>query len=84
MDPENIHTIQDSEHLSNLNNLHTFQDFTNFYDHFIHNDSHILQPLSFLTQKGTPLAWKEDQEEAFDTLTNTFIVAPVLAGFDRD
>jgi hypothetical protein len=40
--------------------------------------------LSFLTQKGTPLAWKEDQEEAFDTLTNTFLVAPVLAGFDGD
>jgi hypothetical protein len=57
MDPENIHTRQDWEPPSNLKDIRAFLGFANFYCHFIHNYSCIIQPLTFLTHKGVPFTW---------------------------
>jgi hypothetical protein len=56
MDPEKIHTVQDWDPPSNLKDVCAFLGFANFYRHFISNYSHIVQPLTFLTCKGVPLA----------------------------
>jgi hypothetical protein len=61
MDPKNIHTMQDWESPSNLKDICVFLGFTNFYHHFVHNYSHIVQLLTFLTHKGVPFAWSMEQ-----------------------
>jgi hypothetical protein len=84
MDYENICTVQDWEPPSNLKDIYTFLGFANFYRHFIHNYSHIVQALTFLTHKGVLFAWSMEQQTAFNTLKATFTLAPILAHFDPD
>jgi hypothetical protein len=84
MDPEKICTVQDWEPPSNLKDICTFLGFANFYCHFIHNYSHIVQPLTFLTHKRVLFAWSIEQQMAFDILKATFTSVPVLAHFDPD
>jgi hypothetical protein len=84
IDPKNIHAMQDWEPPSNLKDVRAFLGFANFYHCFIHNYSHIVQLLTFLTCKGVPFAWSMEQPMAFDTLKATFTSAPILAYFDPD
>jgi hypothetical protein len=84
MDPEKIHAIQDWEPPSNLKDVYAFLGFANFYYWFIGNYSHIVQPLTFLTRKGIPFTWMDEQQIAFNILKNTFTSVPVLACFDLD
>jgi hypothetical protein len=84
MDPENICTIQDWELPSNLKDIHVFLGFANFYCRFIHNYSCIVQPLTFLTQKGVPFTRMDEQQMTFDILKNIFTVVPILAHFNPD
>jgi hypothetical protein len=76
--------MQDWEPPSNLKDIHIFLGFTNFYCHFIHNYSHIVQPLTFLTHKGVPFAWSTEQQITFNLLKVTFTLLPLLALFDLD
>jgi hypothetical protein len=76
--------MQDWEPPSNLKDVCTFLGFANFYHRFVHNYSHIIQPLTFLTLKGVPFAWSMEQQMAFDTLKATFTSAPILAYFNPD
>jgi hypothetical protein len=84
MDPNNICAMQDWEPPSNLKDVYGFLGFANFYYHFVHKYSYIVQPLTFLTHKGVPFAWSMEQQMAFDTLKATFTSAPILAHFDLD
>jgi hypothetical protein len=54
MNPKKIRAIQDWEPPSNLMDIWAFLHFANFYHCFVHNYSHIVQPLTFLTHKGVP------------------------------
>jgi hypothetical protein len=84
VDAEKIHVVQDWEPPINLKDIRTFLGFANFHSHFVWNYSHIVQPSTFSTPKGVPLAWKEDQQMTFDALKDTFTSTPVLASFDPD
>jgi hypothetical protein len=84
MDPEKSYTVKDWEPPSNLKDVYVFLSFANFYYYFIHNYSHIVQPLTFLTHKGVPFTWSTEQQTAFDILKATFTSAPILAHFDPD
>jgi hypothetical protein len=84
MDPEKIPTMQDWEPPSNLKDVHAFLGFANFYCCFVHNYSHIVQLLTFLTLKGVPFAWSMEQQIVFNILKATFTSAPILACFDLD
>jgi hypothetical protein len=84
IDPEKIHAMQDWEPLSNSKDIHAFLGFANFYCHFIHNYSRIVQLVTFLTCKGVLFAWSMEQQMPFDTLKATFTSAPILAHFDLD
>jgi hypothetical protein len=62
MNPKKIHAMWDWEPPSNLKNIRAFLGFANFYRHFVHNYSHIIQLLTILTRKGVLLAWSTEQE----------------------
>jgi hypothetical protein len=57
LDPEKIRAMQDWEPPSNLKDVRAFLGVANFYCRFIHNYSHIVQPLTFPTCKGVLFAW---------------------------
>jgi hypothetical protein len=84
IDSKNICTMQDWEHPSHLKDVSVFLGFATFYCHFIHNYSHIVQLLTFLTHIGVPFTCSTEQQIVFNTLKATFISAPVLAYFDPD
>jgi hypothetical protein len=67
-----------------LKDVLAFLGFANVYHHLIHNYSCIVQPLTFLTWKGIPFTWEEEQQIAFDMLKNTFMSAPNLTCFIPD
>jgi hypothetical protein len=54
MDPEKIHAMQDWEPPSNSQDVCVFMGSANFYYHFIHNYSHVVELLTFLNGKGVP------------------------------
>jgi hypothetical protein len=84
IDPEKIRAMQDWEPPSNLKDVYVFLGFANFYYCFIHNYSHIVQLLTFLTHKGVPFTWSMEQQTAFDILKATFTSVPILAHFNPD
>jgi hypothetical protein len=84
IDPKKSHTMQDWQPPSNLKDIHAFLGFANCYRYFVHNYSHIVQLLTFLTCKGVLFAWSIEQQMVFDTLKATFILAPILARFNPD
>jgi hypothetical protein len=54
MDLDKSYTIQEWEPPCNLKDIHVFLGWINIYCYFIHNYSHIVQPLTFLTRKAVP------------------------------
>jgi hypothetical protein len=84
IDPKKSYAMQDWEHPRNLKDIHAFLGFANVYHCFIHNYSHIVQLLTFLTYKGVPFTWSIAQQIAFNTLKATFTSAPILACFNPD
>jgi hypothetical protein len=84
MDHKKMWPVWDWESPRNVKDIRYFLGFANFYHHFVHNYSSIVEPLISLKHKGTTFTWKEEELKAFDTLEKMFISAPILASFDPD
>ena len=50
----------------------------NYYNSFIPAYSVTVEPLIRLTKKGIAFVWREEQQEAFDTLKSALLSAPLL------
>jgi hypothetical protein len=81
---EEIHAIQHWGPPNNLTDIHVFLGIINFYCYFIYYYSWIMHPLTFLTWQWIPFPWNEEEQKAFHTLRDTFILVPILAYFDPD
>ena len=71
-DPEKIDCVRDWETPS-------FVGFASYYRRFIPHFAHIAAPLVRLTEKNTKFYWDDSWVEAFNTLKEKLIEAPVLA-----
>ena len=78
MDPKKLDTIRSWKPPTSVKAIRSFTGFANFYQKFIPNFSNIVTPLNLLTQKNKPWIWMRLQQNAFDTLKQTFSSAPVL------
>lgn len=58
--------------------LQQFLGFANFYRCFIRNYSTIAAPLTQLTSTTRPFQWNTTAQNAFDTLKELFVSAPIL------
>ena len=77
-DPGKVASVRDYPVLTALKQLRAFLGLVN-YRRFISNFAHIANPLTQLTRKHQPFVWTEQCQQAFDTLKQTLISAPILA-----
>ena len=79
MDPVKVHAVTNWPTPRNLKELHGFLGFANFYRRFIQDFARITRPLHDLTKKDCSWIWGATQQQAFNTLKNSFTLQPILA-----
>ena len=78
-DPEKIEAVQNWPVPQTVTQVRQFLGFAAYYRKFIHHFSKIAQPLTNLTKKSVPFSWNDDCQNAFETLKQLLVTAPVLA-----
>ena len=78
MAADKIQAIQEWPTPQKVKDVQSFLGFANFYRRFIKNFANIAKPLHILTKKDQPWHWGKAEENAFHTLKNAFLTAPVL------
>lgn len=53
-----------------------------YYQRFVGNFSRIAQPITSLQRKGKKFEWTEKCQEAFNTLKEKLMIAPILVVLD--
>ena len=84
MDKNKVKVIQDWPTPCWVKDIQAFLGFANFYRRFIHNYANMTTPLTTLTQKNATWNWTESRQQAFNTLKQMFISAPVLTHWDPE
>ncbi len=82
MDPKKVSTVQDWPLPKTVKDVQSFLGFANFYRKFIRNYSKTTTPLTEVTKKEKGFSWGTKQQEAFDTLKQLFLEAPMLQMYD--
>jgi hypothetical protein len=65
-----------------LRSSRAFVGFVAYYRRFIPNFSKLASPITDLTKKNVPFVWGPDQQNAFETLRDLLITAPILAHYN--
>ena len=78
-DPDKISCVRDWETPRCVTEVRSFVGFASYYRRFIPDFAKIASPLTKLTEKNSRFNWTEECAEAFDTLKQKLIMAPVLA-----
>ena len=81
-DPGKVASVRDYPVPTTFKQLRAFLGLANYYRRFISNFAHIANPLTQLTRKNQLFVWTEQCQQAFDTLKQTLISAPILAYSD--
>src|SRR3954447_16006729 len=63
---------------TNRTELRSFLGLAGYYRSFILGFSKIAKPLNDLLRKDISFCWKDEQQEAFDTLKEKLVTAPIL------
>ncbi|GJT27235.1 putative reverse transcriptase domain-containing protein [Tanacetum coccineum] len=79
VDPSKIEVVKDWKAPRTLTKVCSFLGLARYYRRFIENFSKIAKSLTILTQKCKTFDWGEEQELAFQTLTDKLCNAPTLA-----
>jgi transposase InsO family protein len=83
MDERRVQTIKEWPIPTTIRELQVFLGFANFYRRFIERYSKIAAPMTSLLRGGKQnLDWGGKEQEAFQTLKNAFLAAPLLQHFD--
>jgi len=78
-DPEKVKAVQNWGVPKNLTDVRSFLGLCSYYRRFIPKFSTIAKPLTRLTEKDQIFRFGEEQEEAWATLKQKLVSAPVLA-----
>ena len=78
-DPKKIECIADSPIPRNVREVRSFLCLCGYYRRFIADYSHIAKPLTRLTEKEYKFNWTGECSEAFNSLKQMLITAPILA-----
>jgi len=81
--PEKVEVVQHWPTPRNLRELRSFVGLCSYYRRFIAGFADIAAPLHALTQKNAYFRWGSEQDEAFRTLKDKLVSAPIL-GTPRD
>ena len=78
IEQEKIKAVKEWKTPIRVKDVESFLGFTNFYQHFIHNFSHIARPLNKLKGKKK-WKWEEEHQKAFEELKEKITSQLVLA-----
>ena len=76
--------IADWKHPRTVRGVQSFLGFCNFYRRFIRDYSRIAAPLTQLTRTDREFIFDNECAQAFETLRNRLVSAPLLAHYDID
>ena len=82
MNPKKVQAVRDWKTPKSVKDVQSFLGLANFYRKFIRNYSRITTPLTEITKKDVKFKWAKDCQDAFDTLKQMFLEAPVLEMYD--
>lgn len=84
--PKLVDAVREFATPQDLKRLRQFLGLSSYYRRFVQGFSKIAQPLNRLTRKGAEFVWTSECQNAFETLKQRLITAPVLAYpcFDRE
>ncbi|KMQ82059.1 enzymatic polyprotein endonuclease reverse, partial [Lasius niger] len=77
-DPSKLTAIKEFPTPKKVKDVQLFIGLAGYYRKFIEDFSKIAKPLTKLTKKAEKFEWTTDQQNAFDTLKEKLITAPVL------
>ena len=78
-EPQNIEAVCSYPTLTDLKHLRSFLGLASYYRRLIANFVKIANYLHALTHKETPILWDSNCQQAFQSLKQCLIAAPVLA-----
>ena len=78
MEQEKIKAVKEWKTPTKVKDMESFLGFTNFYQRFIQNFSHMAKPLNELKDKKD-WKWEEEHQKAFKELKEKITSQPVLA-----
>lgn len=81
VDSEKVEVIKEWEYAVNLRGVQAFLGFCNFYRRFIRDYSRIARPLIRLTGKDVPFEFDDQCRQAWATLRECLVKAPVLTHY---
>ena len=82
MAQDKIQSVLDWETPKSVKDVQSFIGFANFYRRFIKDFSKLTTPLTNILKKGISFSWSDRCQEAFESLKNRFVEAPILRHFD--
>ncbi|MES9884745.1 MAG: reverse transcriptase domain-containing protein [Sedimenticola sp.] len=78
-DPKKVEVVKNWPTPKNVHDVRSFLGLCSYYRRFVKNFADIARPLHQLTEKATTFVWTDACSEAFDTLREALITAPVLS-----
>jgi hypothetical protein len=78
VDPTKIVSILDMVAPTSVHGMHATLGHTRYYRWFIQNYAHITAPLERLLRKDIKYEWTSECQQAFDTLKEKLVTAPIL------
>jgi hypothetical protein len=79
VDEEKIKAIRDWPTPKCMSDVRSFHGLASFYRRFVPNFSTLAAPLNEIVKKNVAFKWEQDQEDAFNTLKEKLMNAPILA-----
>ncbi|KMQ86746.1 enzymatic polyprotein endonuclease reverse [Lasius niger] len=77
-DPSKLTAIKNCPTSKKVKDIHYFIGLAGYYRKFIEGFSRIAKPLTILTNKSETFVWTTEQQNAFDSLKEKLMTAPVL------
>lgn len=78
-DPEKIKAVAEWPVPSSVSEVRSFLGLCSYYRRFIRDFASEAKPLDRLTEKGRKFQWTKETHDAFETLRNRLISAPILS-----
>src|SRR5215212_3810604 len=84
VDPHKIKTIKKWPIPKNVSEIRSFLGITGYYRRFVEGYSKIAKPITDLLHKDTKFEWTTNCQQAYQTLKDKLISAPILKTYDPE